>query len=97
MFRIFVGMVDINIIASIGVAFMLTAYLLNLADILHRDNPLFTFMNAVGGCLSAYASYRIQFWPFVVLEGTWGIVSMWAMFLFLWRIIHKLIENGRQK
>jgi len=27
-------------------------------------------------CMTCYASYLIEYWPFFVLEGTWTIVSL---------------------
>ena len=32
-------------------------------------------MNVVGGALSCYASFLIDFLPFVILEGTWSLVA----------------------
>jgi hypothetical protein len=48
-------------------------------------------MNAVGAAIAAYASWQIDFMPFVVLEGTWSVVA----FLALLRTWREPIENLR--
>jgi hypothetical protein len=36
----------------------------------------FFLLNVVGAGLACYASYLIHYWPFVILEGTWFLVSL---------------------
>jgi hypothetical protein len=64
-----------TLIASIGVALLLLAFLLNLVKRLSSDGSLYSFLNFVGAALAAYASYLIDFMPFVVLEGTWALAA----------------------
>jgi len=35
--------------------------------------------DAIGAALACWASWRIAFWPFVVLEGTWFAVAVIAL------------------
>jgi hypothetical protein len=55
---------------------LLLAYFLNVAKVLAVDRPLYPLLNVVGSGLAGYASYLLLFWPFVILEGTWMLVSL---------------------
>ena len=66
-------------IGSVGVALLLIAFLLNLAKRLGQDSWLYLGLNVVGAALAAYSSYLISFIPFVVLEGTWTVVTAIAI------------------
>ena len=65
-----------TLIGSVGVALLLLAFLLNLVRRLPAESWLYLGLNAVGAALACYASYLIQFMPFVVLEGTWAVVAL---------------------
>lgn len=62
-------------IGSVGVALLLLAFLLNLFRVLRADGSPYMVLNLVGAALACYSSYLIDFMPFVVLEGTWGVVA----------------------
>jgi len=68
-----------DLIGSVGVALLLAAFALNLSGHLHRDGAAYAMLNAIGAGLAAYASWLIPYWPFVILEGTWCAVSLWAL------------------
>jgi len=63
-------------IGSTGVALLLLAFALNLTGHLRHESLAYPTMNAVGAALAAYASWLIDYMPFVVLEGTWMAVSL---------------------
>lgn len=63
---------------SIGVAILLIAFLLNLLNKIHRDSLAYIFMNMVGAGLACAASWLIHYIPFVILEGSWTLVSFAA-------------------
>lgn len=67
-----------TLIGSIGVALLLLAFFLNLFGYLAAGRR-YALMNFIGGALSAYASYLIDYMPFVVLEGTWAAVALVAL------------------
>lgn len=67
-----------TVIGSIGVALLLLAFFLNLFGFLAAGRR-YALMNLIGGALSAYASYLIDYMPFVVLEGTWAVVALIAL------------------
>jgi hypothetical protein len=66
-------------VGSIGVALLLAAYFLNLVGRLERDGRAYHAVNAVGAGLACWASWRIGFLPFVVLEGAWMLVALVAL------------------
>ena len=65
-----------EIIGSIGVALLLLAYLLDLTNRLPNGTPVSLAINSIGAGLASTSAYLIHFWPFVILEGTWALVSV---------------------
>lgn len=61
---------------SVGVFILLLAYFLNLIKVINSSSLWYGILNTIGGALAAYASYLLSFLPFMILEGTWTIVSM---------------------
>lgn len=65
-----------DIIGTIGVGLILLAYFMNIFSLIPKEGRLFFLMNIVGAGLACYASYLIGYWPFIILEGTWTLVSI---------------------
>ncbi|MES2410698.1 MAG: hypothetical protein V4535_04565 [Bacteroidota bacterium] len=65
-----------DIIGTIGVSLILIAYFLNIFSLIKKDGIQFYVLNIFGGAIACFSSYLIEFWPFVVLEGTWAIISV---------------------
>lgn len=63
-------------IGSIGVAILLIAFFLNLADKLSKDNIIYLFMNLIGAGLACIASMLLKYAPFIILETAWTCVSL---------------------
>lgn len=72
-------MTYIDIIGTIGVAMILIAYYLDTIKLLSRNRKLYYVMNMIGAALACYASMLLNFWPFVILEGTWTLVSIYGL------------------
>ncbi len=68
-----------DIIGVIGVALILVAYFLNTEALIAVNGKLFYVMNMIGAALACYASFLISYWPFVILEGTWTLVSIYGL------------------
>ena len=68
-----------DLIGFIGVAILLVAFLLNLLGKISREGWLYILMNTTGGGLACLASWLINYLPFVILEGTWMLVSILAL------------------
>jgi len=69
-------MVAADITGIIGVGLILLAYFLNIFSLIPKEGKLFFAMNILGAGLACLASYLIHYWPFVVLEGVWTLVSV---------------------
>jgi hypothetical protein len=69
-------MTQADIIGTLGVGLILIAYFCNVAGKLSSSDKRFILLNLFGSALACYASYIIRYWPFVILEGTWFLVSV---------------------
>ena len=63
-------------IGFIGVAILLAAFLLNLFNKVSKNSAGYLSMNVLGAGLACYASVRLHYMPFIILEGCWTLVSM---------------------
>ena len=68
-----------DILGSVGVAFLLLAYFMNLFQWMRRNSKVYGILNVAGASLACYASLMIGFIPFVILEGIWAIVALIGM------------------
>jgi hypothetical protein len=68
-----------DIIGTIGVGLILLAYFLHTAKLIENNGKLYFVMNVIGAALACYASILINYWPFVILEGTWTLVSIYGL------------------
>ena len=68
-----------DLIGFAGVAILLIAFLLNLLKVLDYNNRLYISLNIVGAGLACTASVMIDYLPFILLEGTWTVVSVVAL------------------
>jgi len=57
----------------------LLAFFLNIFGFMKLNSWNYLLLNFIGAGLSCYASYVINFFPFVILEGTWSAVAGIAM------------------
>lgn len=65
-----------DIIGSIGVGIILLAYFLNNFSFIKRNGNFYFILNIIGASIACYASYLINYIPFVVLEGIWAMISV---------------------
>lgn len=68
-----------DLIGTVGVSLILLAYFLNTARMLAKNQKAFYVMNIFGAALACYASWLLYYWPFVILEGTWTLVSIYGL------------------
>ena len=68
-----------DLMGTIGVGLVLFAYFLNTMKYIPVNGKLFYVLNGIGGALSCYAALLINFWPFVILEAVWTIVSIYGL------------------
>ena len=67
-------------VGSAGVFLLLIAFFLNLVGRLGSGSLAYAGLNLLGAGLACYASWLLDFLPFVVLEGTWAVVAALALF-----------------
>lgn len=65
-----------DLIGAVGVGLILLAYFLNTFSLIPKEGELFFGMNCIGAALACYASILIRYWPFIILEGVWTLVSI---------------------
>lgn len=68
-----------ELIGTIGVGLILLAYFANVFSLIPKEGRLYFLLNITGAGLACYASWLILFWPFLVLEGVWCVVSIVGM------------------
>jgi hypothetical protein len=64
-----------EITGTIGVGLILLAYFCSIFGWISSRSKLFFLLNITGAGLACYASVLIDYWPFVILEGMWFLVS----------------------
>ena len=65
-----------DIIGTMGVGLILLAYFCNTFGWINGRSKNFFLINSIGAGLACYASLLINYWPFVILEGTWFLISI---------------------
>lgn len=66
-----------------GVTILLLAFLLNILNRIDRKSLAYILMNIIGAGMACVASWMIDYLPFVILEGTWTLVSVIAFIGYL--------------
>ncbi|MFI5124494.1 MAG: hypothetical protein ACHQDF_04155 [Chitinophagales bacterium] len=66
-------------LGSFGVSILLIAFVLNLLKIIRTDSLIYGLLNFAGAAIACYASFLIPYFPFVILEGVWTILSLVAV------------------
>ncbi|WP_323787644.1 CBU_0592 family membrane protein [Psychroserpens sp.] len=69
-------------IGSIGVFLILLAYFLNVRGTLNHKDISFILLNLIGAVLACLASILLDYLPFIILEGAWFLVSLYALLTF---------------
>lgn len=70
----------IDWIGASGVFLILLAYFLNLVDKLDAKGIVYLLLNLVGASLACAASIMLNYWPFIILETAWCLVSLWGIY-----------------
>jgi hypothetical protein len=72
-----------------GVAILLLAFLLNLLKKVSSNSLPYILMNIIGAGLACLASWMIHYIPFVILEATWTLVSVFALIGYLRKVVRR--------
>ena len=65
-----------DLTGTIGVGLILLAYFCNIFELIKKNGILFFALNIIGSGLACYTSLLINYWPFIMLEATWCLVSV---------------------
>ena len=66
-------------IGTIGVGLLLIAFAFNLLKLTGTKSLLYLSLNFCGATLAGIASILIKYIPFIILEGVWVIVTLFAL------------------
>lgn len=72
----------IDWIGFIGVFQILLAYCLHVFGFIKNNHLAFMLLNFVGATMACFASILLNYWPFIILEGVWALVSLYSLFNF---------------
>ena len=71
-----------EVVAYLGMALILTAFLLETRNFLVCKSPTYLWMMAGGAGLLAIRAYLIDEWAFFILEAVWfgaAVMGLWAL------------------
>lgn len=68
-----------DLTGTLGVFLILLAYFLLTTGRLDQQRKAYSMLNLVGAGLACISSVLLGSIPFMVLEGTWAAVSLWAL------------------
>jgi len=72
----------IDWVGSVGVFQVLLAYFLNSIGKISTKELSFILLNLIGASMACIASILLNYWPFIVLEGLWALVSLYSLIKF---------------
>ncbi|WP_298497783.1 hypothetical protein [uncultured Algibacter sp.] len=72
-------MTTIDWIGFLGVFQILLAYALNILGKVGNNDLSFILLNVFGASMACLASILLNYWPFIILEAVWTLVSLYAL------------------
>jgi uncharacterized protein with PQ loop repeat len=70
-------------IGASGVLLILLAYFLNVIKKIKTDDLAFISLNLVGASLACAASFLLRYWPFIILEACWSLISLYSLIKYM--------------
>ncbi|MCU1349513.1 MAG: hypothetical protein JWO56_2543 [Acidobacteria bacterium] len=68
-----------QVIQIVGAAVILAAYALQNMKRLHAETAHYQALNLVGGILLCIAAVAERQYGFIILEGSWSVLSAWGL------------------
>ena len=72
----------IDWIGFLGVFQILLAYILNVSGRTSNKSLIFIMLNFTGASMACLASILLNYWPFIILEAVWALVSLYSLYRF---------------
>lgn len=72
-------------IGTIGVFVLLLAYFLVVINVIDAKGMAYILMNLFGALIAGVASYLLNYWPFIILELAWTLVSAYSLYEYFQR------------
>ena len=72
-------------IGFFGVTVLLIAYFLNLFSLLKKESLVYIFLNCAGAGMACFAAILLRYLPFIILEGSWTLVSVIGLCAWFFR------------
>ncbi|MFH4966452.1 hypothetical protein V8G69_15730 [Gaetbulibacter sp. M235] len=72
----------IDWIGFLGVFQILLAYVLNVTGKSSNKSLVFIILNFIGASMACLASILLNYWPFIILEMVWALVSLYSLLKF---------------
>ena len=69
----------IDWVGFLGVLQILLAYSLNVMGKVSNKDLSFIMLNLFGAAMACLASILLNYWPFIILEAVWTLVSLYAL------------------
>ncbi len=66
-------------IGFLGVFQILLAYVLNVVGKIKNTHIIFILLNLIGASMACLASILLNYWPFIILEAVWALVSLYTL------------------
>jgi len=76
-------MTSTDLIGFIGVSVLLLAFFLNLSNRIGKDSLTYLLLNVIGAGVACLASVLLHYWPFILLEGCWTLVSLYGLWQYM--------------
>lgn len=75
-------MTIVDWIGFIGVTMLLLAFFLNIRNVIKKESISYLLLNVIGAGLACFASILLKYIPFVILEASWTIVSIYGLIYY---------------
>jgi len=75
----------IDWIGFLGVFQILLAYVLNVTGKVSNTSLAFITLNFIGASMACLASILLKYWPFIILELVWALVSLYSLLKFMFK------------
>ena len=72
-------MTFIDWVGALGVFLILLAYLLHSTNRTTSTSSVYLYLNLFGAALACVASVMLNYWPFIILETAWVLVSIYNL------------------